>query len=382
MRPAARLFLLIPLTLFIIAAVLASSAHAQEFSTKELKRDGDLAVYISGWPNKTEVSRIKITVCVWNATPEYPLVVQFNEQNWTITRDGAYTWETHEPGWHNVTIRSERVVFAHGRFYIKPPEKKPMITIMLERLQEMLKNVRMETFMLTIGAALFGMMLGYGAKKGTKIDTNYALVPAGIILFIAGYYGLENYYWLAAMAIAMGLTYKVLPEFCKWLVLVKIDKNGIDSERIACDQETDEYLAGFSWRGLIRKELVLKDPYPILFDGENAVVVSEVVETDEKLIVKGDPALARALMDAEIVRKLDAHLARVEARNRMLEEAKSLAVFTIIRTIEDLRRAYRARPERATLRAIEERLARLLEQLELTPERGGRHVQGAPQVSG
>jgi len=382
MRPTARLFLLIPLTLFIMAAVLASSAHAQEFSTKELKRDGDLAVYISGWPNKTEVSRIKITVCVWNATPDYPLVVQFNEQNWTIARDGAYTWETHEPGWHNVTIRSERVVFACGRFYIKPPEKKPMITIMLERLQEMLRNIRMETFIITIGAVVLGMGLGYGAKRTTRLDTNYALIPAGVLIGSATYYGLDHYYWLAALGLSMGVTYKLLPEYCDWLILVHISKYGIDSEEIACDEERDEYLAGFNWRGLIRKQLEIEDPYPVLFNGSNAIIVREVIETEDRLIIRGDPALARALLDAQIVRKLDAHLARVEARNRMLEEAKNLAVFSIIRTIEDLRRAYRAKPERATLRAIEERLARLLEQLELTPERGGSHVPGAPQVSG
>jgi len=328
-------------------------------------RHGDLAVYILSFPypsyetkvvNETtgetvvvekpaEVSKISIVMVVWNAGPGNPVIVSIDEEEHEITREGYYQLSFKEPpGLHHVAVYCEYKIFEEATVRVKPPPPLPLMITWEEFLRK-LREAKEEVIRNLSIASAGGVVLGLWLKRRTRIFSYWAVLLLALPL-IPAYYYIMDYYPLFGLSVAGILAYWLSPVFASWLgVLLVQEGSGAEAvEFRSIPTDEDGYaILGVSpryWRRgfMLKKPVRLADEYPISFriGGRliETVVATELEETEDAINIYCSSALARALVDANLVEKLSAQLSKAMSELHLLKRAWPLVVTLQIREIE------------------------------------------------
>ncbi|RLI28418.1 hypothetical protein DRO58_02230 [Candidatus Bathyarchaeota archaeon] len=353
---------LVPLTALILAA---ASWGLEPEPIPEKWRHGDLAVYILSFPypsyetkvvNETtgetvvvekpaEVSKISIVMVVWNAGPGNPVIVSIDEEEHEITREGYYQLSFKEPpGLHHVAVYCEYKIFEEATVRVKPPPPLPLMITWEEFLRK-LREAKEEVIRNLSIASAGGVVLGLWLKRRTRIFSYWAVLLLALPL-IPAYYYIMDYYPLFGLSVAGILAYWLSPVFASWLgVLLVQEGSGAEAvEFRSIPTDEDGYaILGVSpryWRRgfMLKKPVRLADEYPISFriGGRliETVVATELEETEDAINIYCSSALARALVDANLVEKLSAQLSKAMSELHLLKRAWPLVVTLQIREIE------------------------------------------------
>ena len=353
---------LVPLTALILAA---ASWGLEPEPIPEKWRHGDLAVYILSFPypsyetkvvNETtgetvvvekpaEVSEISIVMVVWNAGPGNPVIVSIDEEEHEITREGYYQLSFKEPpGLHHVAVYCEYKIFEEATVRVKPPPPLPLMITWEEFLRK-LREAKEEVIRNLSIASAGGVVLGLWLKRRTRIFSYWAVLLLALPL-IPAYYYIMDYYPLFGLSVAGILAYWLSPVFASWLgVLLVQEGSGAEAvEFRSIPTDEDGYaILGVSpryWRRgfMLKKPVRLADEYPISFriGGRliETVVATELEETEDAINIYCSSALARALVDANLVEKLSAQLSKAMSELHLLKRAWPLVVTLQIREIE------------------------------------------------
>ena len=353
---------LVPLTALILAA---ASWGLEPEPIPEKWRHGDLMVYILSFPypsyetkvvNETtgetvvvekpaEVSEISIVMVVWNAGPGNPVIVSIDEEEHEITREGYYQLSFKEPpGLHHVAVYCEYKIFEEATVRVKPPPPLPLMITWEEFLRK-LREAKEEVIRNLSIASAGGVVLGLWLKRRTRIFSYWAVLLLALPL-IPAYYYIMDYYPLFGLSVAGILAYWLSPVFASWLgVLLVQEGSGAEAvEFRSIPTDEDGYaILGVSpryWRRgfMLKKPVRLADEYPISFriGGRliETVVATELEETEDAINIYCSSALARALVDANLVEKLSAQLSKAMSELHLLKRAWPLVVTLQIREIE------------------------------------------------
>ena len=123
--------------------VITIDAHALEYEEGKLKTDGKLALKFFSVPRGEVEAPAKLSLALWNATPDWPLfvVVDINA-TYLLDHEGYFVWTWDIIGErHNVIVRSNSTLFLNVTFTViaprvaKPPTYGPYSQAEYERLQ-------------------------------------------------------------------------------------------------------------------------------------------------------------------------------------------------------------------------------------------------------
>lgn len=353
------------LTVFLLLGFSAASLAEEPVRIPSKWRIGDLAVYLLSFPypsyetkvvNETtgetvtverpaEVGAVTVTLIVWNATPGNWVAVGVAGEEVRLTREGYYTLTFKpRPGVYHVSVYTKFKVFEEANVRVVPPPPKPFM-IPWEEFLRKLREEKEAVIKNLVFASAGGVILGLWLKHKSRIFSHWVLAGLGS-LCIPAYLYIMDYYPLFGLSVAGILAYWLSPAFARWLgVLVIREGAGAESVefwRIPRDDEGYAIL-GVSpryWRSgfMLKKPVNLVDPYPISLeiDGDviETVVAVDVEETDNEIVVHGSSALARALVDRELVERLSRELSDARTELHLLKRAWPLVSTMQIKEIE------------------------------------------------
>jgi hypothetical protein len=318
-------------------------------------RVGRLGIYIFQFPyprteviNETVVvspSTIRgdlvITLAVWGVSEDNPIEIRLDGRVIKqVTRPGYYVVTEKVIGSHHVAVMCRYKVFEEAVFYAVPPPPPPP-TIPLAEFLKRLKEQREQVITYMIFSIAGAIPLAIQTKKKTKIKTDYVLIPPAILAYF-GYNQMADHYYLLSFSVAYALTYYLAREYADYLGVLTITRNGIITKTYPTDDEGNiiNEISLRRWREgfIVRKELELIDPYPIYFEyrGERlkTVIAEKFEETHDKIKIKCDPKLARALVEAGIIEQIQSKLAGMEFRVLIYERTFKHVLTWAIRQIE------------------------------------------------
>ena len=360
-----RLSLLVPIALCLSLLVIAAGYCEEPEHIPEKWRAGELAVYLLSFPypsyetkvvNETtgetvvvekpaEVGEIIVTMIVWNASAENPVIISLDGDDMKLTREGYYRLSFKpEPGLHHISIYSKVKIFEEATVRVRAPPPLPLMITWEEFLRK-LREAKEEVIKNLVIASAGGVALGLWLKRRTRIFSYWAVLLLALPL-IPAYYYIMDYYPLFGLSVAGILAYWLSPIFASWLGVLLIHEGSgaqaIEFRSIPTDEDGYAIL-GISpryWRHsfMLKKPVRLTDEYPISFKigGQliETVVATELEETEDAINIYCSSALARALVDANLVEKLSTQLSKAMSELHLLKRAWPLVVTLQIREIE------------------------------------------------
>lgn len=328
------------LTSLVVSLFLATPAAAEDPNEPMVRievpdrwRSATVSVYIFNMPwDGEEFSQDSITVkiAVWGADEDNPVYIRLDgEETAQITTQGLFTYTWTLRGSHHLLIRDDYVIFDQAGFNIEaPPPSDPVIKV--KEFEEKLAAQFTNMLMYMVAATAGGVPSGIWIKKRTRITSQWGHMIPGIGL-VAGAYYLPDLYMLIPWAIAASLTYQLAKPYAKSRGLISLEENGIHVDHLY--QDDDGYkVEGISpryWRdGFVRrKQLEIKDEYPVSLSGYKfnltSLCVKEIKETEDKITIQCDRALAITLMVKNVVHELSEQNAQLKARNLIIEATGS-----------------------------------------------------------
>ena len=301
----------------------------QEIEEGNLLTDGTIVVYPISFPfSYTEYEFINytlvenevpmrvynpliISLAVWNTSKENPLYLAVDNRVYRITREGLFTYMFNLTlGIHNLVLYTDVAILTHALIDVIE-FRQQYITISILDYKARVSRAAFNAFIETLIGALAGVALGIFIKKQLTLVTNYIILAALFAIVIL--YGLTGHYFFIGLALVSGVAYAIVPEKTDTIIVAKIDRENPDHEGellfINVIKDTnyipDRYLNGLRGK---HKRLERKAVRPIYLSGIEFIVAKEYIEEDNKAIIYGDPYLAEAFIDANVVEKYSSKL--------------------------------------------------------------------------
>jgi len=280
---------------------------------------------------------ITVSFAVFNVSKENPVYLFVDNLRYEITSEGVYYYSFNlTEGVHSFVLACKYQIFVRSLVLAENREKPKieLVSFTPKVWQELLLRFGMLAF---IGGAVGS----YGAievkKRITKITTTYAyliIIPA----FAIGYYFRISAVALFAFASAFALTYRFSKDYANLVLLLKREKHRIDRKPLYVDD--DGYAISWiwdKWRPKMKKQKVeYKDYYELKFGDLDAIFYKEKEETDDKIKIICDKHFMQALIDAEIVEKLDKRLSEMEIEVNFLRKAALARAMRIVDVFEEI----------------------------------------------
>lgn len=328
------------LTALVVSLFFCAPAAAEDPNEPQVRidvpdrwRSATVSVYIFNMPwDGEEFTQDSITVkiAVWGADEDNPVYIRLDgEQAAEITTQGMFTYTWTLRGSHHLLIRDDYVIFDQAGFNIEaPPPPDPVIKV--KEFEAKLAEQFTSMIMYMVAATAGGVPSGIWLKKRTKITSQWAhVVPAAGLVLGANY--LPDLYMLIPWAIAASLTYQLAKPYAVSRGLLSLEENGIHVDHLYLDDDgyKVEGISPKYWRdGFVkRKRLEIKDEYPVLLSGYRwnltSLCVKKITETEDRILIECDRALAVTLMIKNVVQELSQENAQLKARNTILESIGS-----------------------------------------------------------
>jgi hypothetical protein len=326
--------------------LVGCAVSAGELELPEKWRVGNLGVYIFSFPypktemvNQTVVQSpstitgdLVISLAVWGVSSDEPVEIRLDGRVIrSITRPGYYVVTERVVGSHHVAVMCRYKVFEEAGFYAVPPPPPPP-TIPLAEFLRRLKEEKQTIILYMSLAAATGVPAGIWTKKKTKIKTDW-VYPLPAALFFLGYQYMPDYYMLIPFSLSYTLSYALCRDYADFIGLfwlreglgyMKFKKMHIDDDGMAILGISPRY-----WRRgfMLKKDLVLEnvEPYVYRHEGEiipNCFFVKKYQEEEDRIEIEGDPGLARLLVKAGIVEKMNQDYRKIIEENVSLKSAQ------------------------------------------------------------
>ena len=366
-----RLSLLVPIALCLSLLVMAGVYCEEPEHIPEKWRAGELAVYLLSFPypsyetkvvNETtgetvvvekpaEVGEIVVTMIVWNASADNPVIVSVDGDETKLTSEGYYRLSFKpEPGLHHISIYSKVKIFEEATVRVRAPPPLPLMITWEEFLRK-LREEKEEVIKNLVIASAGGVAIGLWLKRRTRIFTYWAVLLLALPL-IPAYYYIMDYYPLFGLSIAGVLAYWLSPVFAQMLAVVILQegKGGIPRffgvKRLYLDDEGYAVL-GVSprhWRSgfILKKPVEIKEPNTVTvnLDGEwlEGVAAWGVEEAEDRIIVHGSQALADLVKNAKVYEMVIDELGRKAVELEIWKSASPLVLSRELDKIDEARR--------------------------------------------
>lgn len=296
----------------------------QEIEEGNLLTDGTIVVYPISFPfSYTEYEFINytlvenevpmrvynpliISLAVWNTSKENPLYLAVDNRVYRITREGLFTYMFNLTlGIHNLVLYTDVKILTHALVDVVS-FKEQYIKISILDYKIRINKAMFNAFIETLIGAIVGAVIAIFIKREITLVTNYIVLgilfsPAVLSLFIL------RFFFLGFSTLA-GIAYAMTPEKVDTVIIAKIDREHPDREGqlIFLDliKDTnyapDRYLNGLRGK---HKQVEKIDVKPIYLSGIEFIVAKDFEEENGRIKIIGDPALAEAFIDANIVER-------------------------------------------------------------------------------
>ena len=356
-RPFFTLFLV---SLFLVPLVAADQTHtAPEPRVKVITRpewiSGQVAVHIFTFPSDgatLKQNTITVQIAVWGTNQDRPVyLILDGEEAARIETPGYYRYEWDLAGSHHITFRDDYTLFKTAQFNIAPPPP-PIPVIPVAEFNEKLEKQFTQVVLMVSLASAIGVLSGVQLKKRTKIMSEWTLAPLSG-LFLIGAIRLPELYYLVSFSLVTGLTYIVARGYAREQAILIAEKGVLDITSLTLDDDNYQIqdIGPRYWRtGFIKKRrVVLKNhKHPIDLDLHGGIFQNikirlvtvkghdSIVEQDGQLVIKCAPELAQALVDSDVIERLENMVSDSNFKLLFMERALTSLLSELVLEMENI----------------------------------------------